>query len=377
VTEEKNAASRLSSESVSPRSSQRAVVAIPVKDEADRLEACLTALANQRHCQTNTGVPYKFGVLLLLNNCSDDSAALAARLQPELPYPLQISNVTLRGPLSNAGYARRLAMDAAAAWLSASVSELFDGLLLTTDADSRVAADWVDRHFRLFRSGLDAVAGFVRDDPVEHHRLPRALRERGRLEERYGDLLTELESIVAPVPWDPWPRHSMASGASIGLRLSWYRRIGGLPLQASGEDRALLDRLATSGARIRHCLKTVVTTSCRLLGRAPGGMAEAMRERIEDPDSPCDETLRPLWPAIRRFMLLYAERRTGLLPALSGSQPLQRPQPLRPVDLPREIRRAEQLLLSLRLASSATDPTVAGTPGHRADIRGDAASAPE
>lgn len=359
--------------------SVRAVVAIPVKNEAERLEACLAALARQRHCGTPAGEPHKFGVLLLLNNCSDDSAAIAARLRPRLPYPLQMSTVTLPGHLSSAGYGRRLAMDAAAAWLSATTSE--DGLidecfLLTTDADSRVAADWVDRHFRHFQNGVDAVAGLVRDDPVEYRRLPRALRERGRLEERYADLLTEIDSILVPRSWDPWPRHSMASGASIGLRLSWYRRIGGLPLRSSGEDRALLDCLDAFGTRIRHCQKTVVTTSCRLIGRADGGMAAAMRERIADPDSPCDETLLPLRLAIRRFSLRGAECQSNLPTPLATLPPLTFTGcRLRPADLPREINRAEQVLLSLRLRRGSLIPRPAA-PGRRAGIQDGAASAP-
>lgn len=357
----------------------RAVVAIPARDEAERLAACLVALAKQRRTATPSAQP--FGVLLLLNNCSDQSAVLGARLRATLPYPLQISTVTLPGHLSNAGYARRLAMDAAAAWLSASTSEdgLFDEcFLLTTDADSRVAPDWIDRHFRLFRAGVDAVAGLVRDDPTELRRLPAQLRQRGRLEERYADLLTELESVLNPLPWDPWPRHSMASGASIGLRLSWYYRIGGLPLLSTGEDRALLDCLAASGAQIRHCRKTVVTTSCRLVGRAHGGMAETMRERIETPDSPCDETLPPLWLAINRFLLKAAERGgESLLPPGVFRQFSVGSQRLRPADLPREIWRAEQVLLSLRVdPSNAMLETTAASTRHRADIRAHATSVP-
>lgn len=353
----------------------RAVVAVPVKDEAERLEACLVALAKQRQRQTAAPQAHPFGVLLLLNNCSDQSAALAARLRPVLPYPLQISTVTLPGHLSNAGYARRLAMDAAAAWLSASTSEdgFFDEcFLLTTDADSRVAPNWIDRHFRHFRDGVDAVAGFVRDDPAEHRRLPLKLRQRGHLEERYADRLTELETMLAPLPWDPWPRHSMASGASVGLRLSWYYRIGGLPLLPTGEDRALLDCLSASGARIRHCRKTVVTTSCRLIGRAHGGMAETMQERIKTPDSPCDEMLPPLWLAIRQFVLRASARRAESLPPnISQLLPMDRRR-LRPVDLPREIRRADQILLSLRLhPSDMILEKIDAATRHRAGIRAD------
>jgi hypothetical protein len=304
---------------------------------------------------------------LLLNNCSDGSALLAAKLRPHLPFPLLINEVTLPTSLSNAGYARRLAMDAAATWLSSSESD--EGYLLTTDADSRVAFDWIARHLKLFDGGIDAVAGLVRDDACELRHLPMELRRRGRLEARYTKLLAELETILDPRPWDPWPRHSIASGASLGVSLSWYRRIGGLPIRSIGEDRAFIACLDAAGARIRHSPKVTVTTSCRLWGRAEGGMADTMRLRIENPDSVCDELLPPVWCAIRRFFSQAASRRilTNAIAAAAPAYPR-----LRPSELRREIRRAEAILLALKLARRPAPKLLAMRPlsgrGHQADI---------
>ena len=57
------------------------VVAIPVKNEQDRISECLSALAGQ------IGAP-PFRVLLLLNDCADRTESLARRTRNALPFRL-------------------------------------------------------------------------------------------------------------------------------------------------------------------------------------------------------------------------------------------------------------------------------------------------
>jgi hypothetical protein len=52
----------------------------------------------------------------------------------------------------------------------------------------------------------------------------------------------------------------------------------GTPL---GEDRAFFDALRRVDARIRHVPGVRVVVSARIVGRAPGGMADTMRRRVE------------------------------------------------------------------------------------------------
>src|SRR4051812_49248980 len=59
------------------------IVAIPVHNEADYIEDCLTALARQDHLDP-------FEVVALLNNCSDDTARIAHGLAARLPYELHV-----------------------------------------------------------------------------------------------------------------------------------------------------------------------------------------------------------------------------------------------------------------------------------------------
>jgi hypothetical protein len=70
---------------------------------------------------------------------------------------------------------------------------------------------------------------------------------------------------------------------------------------ASGEDRGFAQALALMDARIRHDPTIVVTTSGRIDGRAPGGMADTIRRRIQRQDEFTDANLEPAIDAFRRI----------------------------------------------------------------------------
>ncbi len=190
-------------------------------------------------------------------------------------------------------------MEAAADWLDE--GEPFDGLILTTDADSRVPTDWVARNLAAVAAGVDAVAGRIALDEADAARLPAALHARGRLEGGYETRLIEIEALIDPLPHDPWPRHWTTSGATLAVRLETYRQVGGMPPLAVGEDKAFVSSLLSSDARVRHDPDILVVTSGRLDGRAPGGAADTMKLRCEVPESPCDPRLEPLPRAVFRY----------------------------------------------------------------------------
>ena len=263
------------------------VVAIPVKDEAERIGDCLASLAEQ------TVDPAEMAVILLLNNCSDGTEDTVRSLAPLLPYRLDVHSVELPEPYANAGWARRLAMDAAARLVHP------DGLILTTDADTLVDQDWVEANRREIAGGVDAVAGYVMANPVELMELDPAILDRGALEWEYQQLAAELEARADPEPHDPWPRHNQNCGASAALTASAYRRVGGLPPRRVGEDRALFEMLRRADLKIRHSLDVHVVTSARTDGRALGGLSDAIRLR-GDPDTPCDEALEVAAATLRR-----------------------------------------------------------------------------
>lgn len=265
-------------------------VAIPVKDEEARIAACLATLAGQTDVDFDA-----LAVVLLLNNCRDGTADIVRGLGPELPFALDLLHVELPDGYANAGWARRLAMDAAAELIHP------NGLILTTDADTLVEQDWIAANRREIEQGVDAVAGYVMADPVELMELPPAILERGSLEWEYQQLAAELVARVDPDPHDPWPRHNQNCGASAAITAAGYRRIGGLPPKAVGEDRALFESLRRVDGKIRHSLEVQVVTSARTDGRALGGLSDAIRLRGE-PNHPCDEMLEVAVVTLRRAL---------------------------------------------------------------------------
>jgi hypothetical protein len=267
------------------------VVAIPVRDEAERIGACLTALAQQNE------VRQAVHIVLLVNNTTDGSAAVARATPMPAGTTLHVLERSLPPGQANAGYARRLAMQEAARLAGP------DGVLLTTDADGRADADWLAANLAALDAGADAVAGWVDLDPTEWSRIPLPLHEADARECAYDGLCDEIHARLDPDPHDPMPRHTQHSGASIAVTARAYRGAGGIPAVASGEDRAFLAALRRNDARIRHAPGCHVTVSGRIVGRAAGGMADTIRRRLLTPDEFLDDRLEPAVHCARRAAL--------------------------------------------------------------------------
>jgi hypothetical protein len=280
------------------QAASRVVVAVPARNEAERIGDCLASLVAQCDASRDSPLSEPFGVVVFLNGCSDGSFDIAAAMAPLLPYPIRILDGELPPGLNHAGGARRVVMDLAANW----IDELGGGLgyILTTDADSRASPTWIADTMAVFRRGADAVAGRIELDGADAAALSAALRARGVLEEKYEILLTEIFARLDPRPHDPWPRHASEPGASLALTLAAYRRIGGLPIVEFGEDRALVAALENADLKLRHDPAVSVITSGRLIGRARGGVADALTFRSENPQAECDPYLEPVAHAVRR-----------------------------------------------------------------------------
>ncbi len=300
------------------------VVAVPVKNEEARIAACVCAFAAQVEVDWD-----EVALILLLNNCHDATADVVRGLCVDLPFYLELRHVELPGDYANAGWARRLGMEAAADLAAP------DGVILTTDADTLVEVDWIAANLREIAAGADAVAGYVMADPMELMELPPAILERGSLEWEYQQLAAEMVARVDPDPHDPWPRHNQNCGASAAITCAAYRRIGGLPPRAVGEDRALFEMVRRVDGKIRHSLDVQVVTSARTDGRALGGLSDAIRLRGE-PDHACDDMLEVAVVAFRRALWrrrLRALWTAGGAAAICGSDWFERlattPQDLR------------------------------------------------
>ncbi len=287
----------------------RVIIAIPARDEAERVGRCLQALAAQSPAIGESGRP-AFGVLLFVNGSGDGTFERAVSFGADAPFALRVYDAALGPGLDHAGGARRVAMDLAAAWLEqASPSE---GFILSTDADSAPAPDWIARVSHAFALGADAVAGRIELFSDEAAALSPALRARGEREGAYEALLTEMFSRLDPLAHDPWPRHASEPGANFALRLSAYRAVGGSPVTPSGEDRALARLVEAHGLKLRHDPASLVETSGRLRGRARGGVADALSWRTAHPQAECDPYLEA---APRAFLRGFSRGRLRRLHA--------------------------------------------------------------
>jgi hypothetical protein len=273
------------------------VIAIPVRDEEERLPACLRALARQSDRSGRSISPTQVRVVLFANDCTDRSASLARQLGAGLSLDLRVVEARLPPAIAHAGSARRAAMDLAEAWLVEGGES--DGVILVTDADSQVAPNWIAENLAAFAAGAEAVLGRI-DLDEEGAYLPEALHRRGQLEDTYERLLTELSWLLDPLEHDPWPHHATTSGASLGVTRAAYCRVGRLPRVPLGEDKALVGLLYHHDARIRHCPTAHVITSGRTDGRAPGGVADTLAIRSREPDAFCDDALEPFRTAFAR-----------------------------------------------------------------------------
>jgi len=354
-----------------------AVVAIPAKDEAERLGACLHALGGQVDLRGRPLPRSAFGVVVFANDCRDDTAEVARALGAKAPFELRVVEARLPRAFAHAGGARRAAMDLGEAWLAQSSRPR--GVLLTTDADSCVAPNWLVSNLNAFAAGADAVLGRISLDG-EGARLPASLRARGQFESVYEDLLVEIAARLDPQEANPWPHHATISGATLALTRAAYLRVGRLPRVPLGEDKALVAALRRHDARIRFAPDVHVVTSGRTAGRAPGGVADTLRLRSADPSALCDEALEPCATAVRRALWRGRLRRHGLAgerwrkalrvtaaaalearraerfgeawELIESASPLLVRRGLSPAELPRQIQLATRVLRRLDASSS-------------------------
>ena len=259
---------------------RRIAVALPAKNEATYLPACLAALD-----AAAARVSGHVSVMVVANNCSDATYDVLA--QTRLRHAdLHWAAVSLLPGNRHAGWARRLAFDAAAGLLVQA-----DDILLSTDADTLVAPDWIANVAVHLENRADAVAGRALTRRNDRAALGPAAMRRLNLLGRYYTALDWLRADRAPAVDDPWPRHFYEGGASIALTLRCYRAIGGAPTPPLAEDRALFAAVRAAGGTVRHPLDVRVFTSSRLDGRAPGGMADAFARWIaQGEDEPLHET---------------------------------------------------------------------------------------
>lgn len=258
-----------------PRPELQASVIIPAKDEVANLPATLAALAAQTDLKGQPLPPGTFEVIVLANNCADATAAVVRQQAQRFPQlVLHAAELCLPAAKAHVGRARRLLMDEACARL-----ELMGrpaGIIASTDADTRVAPNWLAAIQAEILAGADAVGGRILTEMPGQALIP--LRRIQVRDAAYRQLCARLEDVVDPTQIDPWPRHHQHFGASLALTARAYRKVGGLPEVRFLEDEALCQALRRHDLGLRHSPQVQVLTSARQDGRVEVGLSWQLRQ---------------------------------------------------------------------------------------------------
>ncbi|WP_375446508.1 glycosyltransferase [uncultured Fibrella sp.] len=255
-----------------PTTARRVSVVVPVRNEADGIALTLDALRNQLTISGQRLDQALYEVLVLTNNCADNSYDQVRRYQQQHPsFALCVTDITLPAESAHIGTVRRILMDEACRRLQESGHP--DGIIASTDGDTLVDPYWISHILREIDAGNDAVGGRILTYPEPGPaRLPH-LRDT-----TYRHLLAKAESAIDPVPHDPWPCHFQHFGASLAVTCKAYVRAGRLPVVRYLEDDAFVKALQRIDARVRKSPAVRVYTSARLQGRVEVGLSWQLQQ---------------------------------------------------------------------------------------------------
>ncbi|WP_020098248.1 glycosyltransferase [Microbacterium sp. 11MF] len=222
-------------------------IVVPVHNEAELLDGCLTALtaAIEHTRRTHPGV--RISTVVVLDACTDASARIARS------WPVRTISIDAR----NVGTARRRGVAAAVTEL---VSPSADVWISTTDGDSVVPVTWLTHQLALRTAGADVVLGTVRPDFAD-------------LTAEHAEHWLETHPRGRPV--------GNVHGANLGLRADVYLAAGQFGDLDQHEDVELVRAARALGARVVATDENEVVTSGRFWGRTPGGYAAFVRATHE------------------------------------------------------------------------------------------------
>jgi glycosyltransferase involved in cell wall biosynthesis len=223
---------------------EQAVVVIPAHNESKNLPECLKAMVTAAACLR---VPTL--MVVVLDACDDQSRYLAGEFGADVHF--------VEVEVRNVGAARRVGFEYARGGCSGQLTDESRIWYATTDADSRVDADWLVRQIE---SDADMVLGVVRI--ANWRRVPATVAQ------------SYLKAYRAK---RRGREHGHVHGANMGFRADAYWRVGGFAALATGEDVDLVRRFELQGCRIHRDDRLSVVTSARQVGRAPRGFAKHLR----------------------------------------------------------------------------------------------------
>ena len=279
----------------------RLSVIIPLRNEAESIHRTLLALYNQ--CDPN-GMPISrncYEVLLLINNCIDDTLTVCESFQLKHPdFNLFIECINFPAEQAHVGTARRVLMDAACRRLLEVRGE--DGIIISTDGDSEVDSLWIYHTLAEIESGADVVGGRILSFQVPQNAKLHHLRN-----VTYRYLKTRLEAEIDPCLVNPWPRHFQCYGPSLAVTCKMYDMAGRIPAIPFLEDEEFRKALKRVDAKIRNSPKVKVQTSSRLEGRVAFGFSVQL-QRWGEMSKGDEEQVESLTTLIYKYQLKHRLR---------------------------------------------------------------------
>jgi hypothetical protein len=242
------------------RSSERppaVVVAVPAHNEAEHIARCLTSVAVAADLAVASAVADTVSVHVVAHRCDDDTAAIARAIVGSSVRG-EVAELAAHGGV---GMVRDVAVRRAVKRLDRPRAETW---ILSTDADTVVASDWVQR--ALLEGGVAGAVSVVGMAALDQP--PSYLAARLAYDELIAAKLTVDATGVAS--------HGHVYGASLAVRADAYFAVGGFSHHEHGEDQRLVDALAAAGHRILRTRTWSVVTSGRTTGRAAGGLADLL-----------------------------------------------------------------------------------------------------
>lgn len=214
-------------------------VVIPARDEQLLLPACLHSLAVAAE---RIALPVR--IVVALDRCTDRSAEIVAGFR-ETGLPVRAITV----PRPGVGAARAAGVRAVLADLGTRRT-----WLASTDADSEVPPNWLQRQLAHVRRGAQVIVGTVR--VADWTGQPAEVRDR------------------FSAAYRPQPGHRHRHGANLACSARQYLAAGGFAELAGDEDVDLIERLEALGCPMVWAADLPVVTSARRIGRASGGFAD-------------------------------------------------------------------------------------------------------
>ena len=245
-------------------------IVIPVKNEEKYIHRMLSSFVEQKGLDSKPLDLRTFDILILANNCTDNSVSLIKDFQKTNPdVNIYLEEVTLPPHQANIGYVRRELMDSACRRLC----ENGGGIIMTTDGDTTVTLDWIAQTKLEICGGAEAVGGRILLYENEFAALDNFTQMHHSKDEDYQLLIAEIEGRILDLDFDPVPRHHQHFNGSFAITTDCYLRSGGVPNVEYLEDCAFFEQLQKKDTKVRHSDKVLVYTSARCIGRTEIGLS--------------------------------------------------------------------------------------------------------